>query len=337
MVTVIIPAFNAADTISATLRSACRQSHRNLEIMVIDDGSRDNTADHVERAMAADHRIRLIRQDNAGVAAARNTGLAEARGEFVAPLDADDLWHIDKVARQVRRWNQTSDAAMVYCWSVDIDDDDRVIERRLDAPRFEGDVSAALVVANFIDNSSVPLFRREALIDAGGWDEKLRACKAQGCEDWMLYLRIATAGKVLLEPAFLVGYRQTAQAMSRNVAAMNRSKALVLAEARRSQPHLPRRLWRWAGAAFDHYTADILEADGRGLRSLAWRTRAIVRDPAWLLSTTARRKIKGILGRKAQGTAERPRFDDVPPEPEFFYRPDRWTSRRRAALTRLQG
>src|ERR1700674_400681 len=89
LVTVVIPAFNAARTIDETLRSVRSQTHRRLEILIVDDGSTDATPQIVERHVAEDRRIRLIRQPNAGVAAARNKGVVEAAGDLVAPIDAD--------------------------------------------------------------------------------------------------------------------------------------------------------------------------------------------------------------------------------------------------------
>ena len=85
LVSVIIPAYNAAHFLPETLQSACRQTYPSIEIIVVDDGSTDGTADAVRAATAADRRIRLIRQANAGVAAARNTAIEAARGEFLAP------------------------------------------------------------------------------------------------------------------------------------------------------------------------------------------------------------------------------------------------------------
>src|SRR5438045_2856629 len=92
LVTVIVPAYNAGVTIGATLDSIRAQTHTNLEVLVIDDGSTDATAKIVQRHASVDPRIRLIRQSNEGVAAPRNRGIAEARGEYLAPIDADALW-----------------------------------------------------------------------------------------------------------------------------------------------------------------------------------------------------------------------------------------------------
>src|SRR5260221_13860612 len=89
LVSVIIPAYNAQATLDETLNSVRSQTHRNLEIVVVDDGSTDDTAIVAQRHSAVDSRVHIIRQDNAGVAAARNAGIAATSGRYVAPIDAD--------------------------------------------------------------------------------------------------------------------------------------------------------------------------------------------------------------------------------------------------------
>lgn len=99
-VSVVIPAFNAVDTLAATLRSVAGQTHRNLEILVVDDGSTDDTASLVEEAGATDPRIHLLGDGaNHGRSRARNTGIDAATGEWVGFVDADDLWAPDRVER----------------------------------------------------------------------------------------------------------------------------------------------------------------------------------------------------------------------------------------------
>jgi glycosyltransferase involved in cell wall biosynthesis len=91
LVSVIVPVFNSEQFIVPAIQSALRQTYRNLEVIVVDDGSTDQTAELIAAEAASDPRVRIIRQPNSGVAAARNRGVAAARGEFIAPLDADDL------------------------------------------------------------------------------------------------------------------------------------------------------------------------------------------------------------------------------------------------------
>src|SRR5688572_14797440 len=100
-VSVIIPAYNAEGTLADTLRSVSRQTYELLDIIVVDDGSTDQTARIAAKFAAGDSRIRVFTKENGGVASARNYGIGHARGEYVAPIDADDVWHPTKIEKQV--------------------------------------------------------------------------------------------------------------------------------------------------------------------------------------------------------------------------------------------
>jgi glycosyltransferase involved in cell wall biosynthesis len=339
LVSILIPAYNAASTIADTLRSALDQNYPAIEVVVVDDGSQDETARIVQTIANADTRVRFIRQVNQGSASARNTALGASSGCFIAPLDADDLWHRDKIARQVRRLDEGG-IGVVYCWSSDIDAEGRIIAHRLDLDRYEGNVLAALVVTNFIDSSSVPLISRAELEAIGGWDVTL----PQGCEDWQLYLRLAQRCSFGLEPAFLVGYRQGPATQSRNVRQMRKSYRLVMAEVRRSSPALPARVHRWSRAEFDFYTASLLN-QSQSVSRLFFLTRGILRDPVWLLRRSTREKfrrwIAGPLERKGMASVSRLRpsskvglpFDALAPEPGEEVPEGPWIARRRQWLS----
>lgn len=343
-VSVLIPAYNAQATLLQTLQSVERQSFGDFEVIVVDDGSRDDTARIGADFAARDARFRLVRQANAGTAAARNAALALARGEWIAPLDADDLWHPDKLARQVQCLKAAPPATvLVYSWSVDIDERSLVTSRRLDLDRFEGDAYAALVLTNFIGNSSVPLVRRDALVAVGGWDASLRTRAAQGCEDWQLYLRLAEVGDFVLAPGFLTGYRQTPSSMSRQVPEMTRSYELVMAEAKAGHPELPAELFRWSRAAFDYYRFEMLRDSASLLLSLRALLSAVRRDPQWLRRRSTREKLKrwllspldGIRGKRA--TAEVPQgFYEASPEPPFEVNEGDYFEARRRSVSVLR-
>ena len=107
MVSVIVPVYRAERWIEGTLRSALSQTYANLEVVVVDDGSPDRCAELVAGVAATDPRVRLIRQENAGLSAARNAGVAAARGRYVAPLDADDLFgQIDQMPMRRREMRE---------------------------------------------------------------------------------------------------------------------------------------------------------------------------------------------------------------------------------------
>jgi glycosyltransferase involved in cell wall biosynthesis len=213
-VTVVIPAYNAENTIDETLRSARSQTHRNIEIIVVDDGSMDQTAAIVARHAREDRRVRLIQQVNGGVARARNHGIREARGGLIAPLDSDDLWAPSKIKEQLGALREAGDeVALVYTLFAAIDETGRIVYHQ-SGSGFEGRVMAELCDSNFIGNGSSVLMRRSAVLAAGGYDSRLRDMRAEGCEDYLLYFRIAERYEFRCVPEYLTGYRESAVSMS---------------------------------------------------------------------------------------------------------------------------
>jgi len=242
LVAVIIPAYNAARTIDSTLWSVRNQTHSILDIVVVDDGSTDATVDIVARHAEDDPRVRLISQKNAGVAAARNRGIAQTRAEFVAPVDADDLWHPTKLEKQLALMLEGGErVGLVYSWSVTIDEDGMIVglDHHSDA---EGDVIVEMCRRNFLGNASSALIRRAAILKAGGYDSALREMGGQGCEDWLLYLAIADVWRFGVVKEYLTGYRVVEGNMSSNVLSMWRSHQLVSERMTASWPHRSRYL-----------------------------------------------------------------------------------------------
>lgn len=102
LVSVIIPAYNAESFIEETLKSVLAQTYPAIEVLVIDDGSQDRTPEIVAGMAERDPRVVLVKQSNAGVAAARNLGIDQSKGEFIAPIDADDIWYPENLEKQVQ-------------------------------------------------------------------------------------------------------------------------------------------------------------------------------------------------------------------------------------------
>ncbi|MGX9115476.1 glycosyltransferase family 2 protein [Mesorhizobium sp. BHbsci] len=226
---VVVPMFNAERTILPTLTSICQQSHQALDIIVVDDGSTDRSASIVAAYAEQDRRIRLFRQPNAGVAHARNSGAAATDAEFLAFVDADDLWAPSKIALQLRVLQEGgSSAGLAYCWFAEIDEDGRIFS--LKQPDADGRVLQRMCRNNFVGNGSSMLVRRSAFERAGQFDPSLRARNAQGCEDLLMCLRIAENYEFRVVPQYLVGYRRTSGNMSSDVMQMFRSYQIVLAE-----------------------------------------------------------------------------------------------------------
>ncbi|MER9330837.1 glycosyltransferase family A protein [Mesorhizobium sp. M0488] len=233
---VVVPMFNAERTIRSTLTSICRQNHQALDIIVVNDGSTDQSASIVASYAKQDRRIRLIGNSNGGVAHARNSGAASTDAEFLAFVDADDLWAPSKIALQLRALREGgSSAGLAYCWFAHIDQDGRVfsLNHRPDA---DGYVLQRMCRQNFVGNGSSMLVRRSAFERAGQFDPTLRARNAQGCEDLLMCLKIAENYEYRLVPQHLVGYRVTNLNMSSDVMQMLRSCEIVLAQFREKYP-----------------------------------------------------------------------------------------------------
>jgi hypothetical protein len=319
LVAVVVPAHNAAATLDATLHSARGQSYAHLEIIVVDDGSTDATARIAGAHGREDARVRLISQKQGGVASARNRAIAEARADFIATLDADDLWHPEKVERQMRALLDAGDACgLVYTFSVDIDEHGRAIQ--LDAAvkhSYQGFVLPELLLHNFVAGGSSPLLRKGAATEVGGYDPGLRAQGAQGCEDLKLYLAIAERHTFAAVPLPLTGYRVTSTSMSSNVARMLRSHHLVTEPYRESFPDEVR-LGRVYLAL--HYAGRELAVGNYS----SWR-RTLLEAARTDLGATARAMVRTLLRHvvptarhRAASTAERTSFPAAraaPPRP----------------------
>ena len=205
-VSVVITDYNGAAFIDRTLMCARNQTYEPLEIIVVDDGSTDASPEIVAAHAKLDPRIRMVRQANAGVAAARNRGVRKARGDLIAFLDHDDLWHNSIIEKQVARFNACGETtAVVYAWSCLIDREDRIISPTAE-PRFEGRVLAQMCRGNFIGNGSAGMIRRRAIEDVGGCEEELSGDFA-GYDDSQLYLKLAERYEFAVVPELLVGYR----------------------------------------------------------------------------------------------------------------------------------
>lgn len=221
---IIVPAFNVAATIGETLTFLLAQTFDDYEIIVIDDGSTDDTSVVVE-PFCADHRVRLIHQRNRGLAGARNSGIAAARGEFIGFCDADDLWEAEKLAAHVRHLTRTRRVGVSYSGSSLIDDNGDVLRTR-QRPRLRNVSTQHILKRNPVGNGSAPVIRRAVFEQIAyrpphettrDWyfDETLRQS-----EDLECWLRIALTTDWEFEgiPGLLTRYRISSGALSANTA-----------------------------------------------------------------------------------------------------------------------
>jgi glycosyltransferase involved in cell wall biosynthesis len=191
---VVIPAYNVAPFIGDTLASLRSQTMAEWEAIIIDDGSRDGTGDVV--AAFADPRVRLVAQANAGVSAARNRGMAEARGDALCFLDADDWLSPDALARMLAALGDGAVAAYgAYAFVAEEAHPGADPLWTKTGPFPEGDIVERLLVTNLFHNGGHMLIRREAAAAAGGFLAGVRFG-----EDWEYWLRLAVRGRFATVP-----------------------------------------------------------------------------------------------------------------------------------------
>jgi glycosyltransferase involved in cell wall biosynthesis len=191
----------------------------------------------------------VIRQSNAGPAAARNRAIAASRAEYVACIDADDLWVPDKLAWQLTALAEAPTAGVAYGWTdvVDTDLAYAYSDRRI---RHDGDVYAALLLGNFIFSGSNTMMRRSVLERVGGFDETMRAV-----EDWELHVRIAKRYPFVCVPRVLLHYRLTEHSLSSRLDLMEAAFSYACTKIFAAAPAEHARLESRCRAAFYLYLA----------------------------------------------------------------------------------
>jgi glycosyltransferase involved in cell wall biosynthesis len=202
-VSVIIPAFNAAPTIGRALDSVRAQTGVGAEVLIIDDASADNTVEVVKQLIRRDENIRLIRMPkNGGASAARNAGIREARGRYLAFLDADDIWLPGKLLKQFAAIEADPDVTLVTCNSQMTSAAGVPLkEGHVNRPPVAGkDAWKTLLVYNFLPTPTI-LTHTDMVRELGGFDEAL----AVG-EDLDLWIKLAVRGKVAVLPEILINY-----------------------------------------------------------------------------------------------------------------------------------
>ncbi|MDC0835920.1 Beta-13-glucosyltransferase [Geitlerinema sp. FC II] len=220
LISVVIPVYNGEATIRATIASVLDQSFRDFELIVIDDGSTDNTVEIVKAI--ADPRISVFSYANAGQAESRNRGAKLASGEFLSFIDADDLWTPDKLDAQLQALKDRPDAAVAYSWTAHVDEGDRFFRH---GPRlsFEGNVYEKLIINDFVGSGSNVLVRKSAFFDVGGFETSFPPA-----EDWELWVRLAAKYRFVVVPKAQILYRTLTRSASFNVAKMEASSLKVI-------------------------------------------------------------------------------------------------------------
>lgn len=189
-VTVVIPAYNAADFITKTLDSVIIQSFKEYEIIVVDDGSQDNTEEIVNNYMCK-YGItgRCIRQENKKIAGARNTGIRAARGEYIALLDHDDLWYPDKLRTIMDEFKLHPEADLI-CHNLFITKDGKKVGILKNGPASPNMYKKLLLTRNLLSPSATA-FKRQKALEIGGFRENSEFITVEDYDFWMRLSKIA--------------------------------------------------------------------------------------------------------------------------------------------------
>ncbi len=296
-VSLIIATFNHARFLDAAIDSALAQTLGAVDVIVVDDGSTDDTPAVLARYAG---RVRVLRQPNRGLAAARNAGLAAARGTYVAFLDADDVMASTKLAAQLAVLERSPTIGWTYCdvliETVATRTTVTASERfGYGARALDGWLFPELIHGNFIP-AIAPMIRRTALDAVGGFDERLTAL-----EDWDMWLRLSLIAEARYTPAVLVTYRIRPGGMSEDRARMDRNRFCVLDKINRTRPvaleslgSVGRRLiadtHNWLGKEA-YASGDWSEARRRfaaSVLTVPWQ-----REASWLLGKSLVRTARG--------------------------------------------
>lgn len=226
----VIPLFNCEQYIAISIQSIQSQTYPVNKIIVVDDGSTDNSAATVENIAKEDSRILLLRGTNQGLSAARNKGIRASSADFIAFLDADDAWFPDKLAEQMTIFSSQKDSAFIHTQALAIDPAGKTTDGMFSIGPCQPDLqiivqsqfnsirSGEYIVAG---SASSVIARRDMIIRAGLFDETMRS----GAEDWDMWARLAEQGDVAFIPKPLVKIRVHPQSMQRSISAEARARS----------------------------------------------------------------------------------------------------------------
>lgn len=295
-ISVVIPAYNVEQTIIETVESVLQQTFTDFEIIVINDGSTDRTVELLQTI--EDQRLKVFSYKNGGLPVARNRGIARARSEFIAFLDADDLWTEDKLELQLKALQQNPEAGVAYSWTsfMDVNEQGKPVSF-LPSPQysFTGNVYKNLLVSDFVHSGSNTLIRRKAIDTVGEFDST-----CTGCADWDYWLRLAAKWHFVVVPKYQILYRRTHGSMSSKVEVMKKEALIAIEKAYQAAPPELQYLKTHTMTGFHIYCASLYlqhRSDRNGLsqaRKHLWS--AILLNPKLLLDrTTQKLSIKFLL------------------------------------------
>lgn len=297
-VSVIIPTYNTARYLPEAIESVLKQTYQDFEIIVLDDGSNDNTKEIVMKYNDnIKNKIRYIYQENKGVAVARNTAIKNARGEFIALLDADDKYYPNRLEEGIKVIGSNPGIGLVHADDMETFEDGKCIG----TPKRNKRVLSGYIFKNLFThkaNISSPtvLVRKECFDKVGLFDENLTRL---GCEDREAWLRIAREYRIEYINKVLAYYRHQRAGLSKNREKMMRGRYYVV-DKFFSQGYVSKSLRRIALGRIHRESGDELLKASKYEESRKEYLRSLVYWPfcfwPWLNFIKSLLKIKSLLG-----------------------------------------
>jgi glycosyltransferase involved in cell wall biosynthesis len=279
VVSVVVPAYNVAAYIEPAVESVLAQTLSNFELIVVDDGSTDDTWQRLAR-FRDDPRVRIISEPNRGLPGAIARGIELTSAPLVAFLDGDDLWAPPKLERHADFFALHPEVDLTFSWSRMVDEDGVATGRA--SPAWRGSVSfAQLLIENVVGNGSAPVIRRAALLAAGGIDTSFLCC-----HDWEFLLRVALLrpDNVQAVPECLTYYRSRPGQLTRNVDLMERHYERLMERARTLAPSETSRVETLSRSNMRRFLAFSSYQDGAYPVALRMLRRSLVTAPGCFLS-----------------------------------------------------
>lgn len=253
MVSVIIPTYNRERTIVRAVESVLEQSYRDLEVLIVDDGSEDGTRKLLEKI--EDERLHyLLLEENGGPSRARNAGVHHAKGEWIAFQDSDDVWREDKLEQQLRYAAKHPEYSMIYGYCLVHREGETALRAPLEPfPEvMEGDMLSTLLVRNVIAAPTM-MMKRMCFLETGGFKTDYHAN-----EDWDFVIRFSKQFLIGLLPEIVIDVYMQKDGVSSRIGEYYESRCRILAENRKELMEL---------GLFDRVAMDILErAKGSGIQ-----------------------------------------------------------------------
>ncbi|MPY24831.1 glycosyltransferase family 2 protein [Shewanella sp. YLB-07] len=294
-VSVIMPIYNVQHFVKSAINSVLIQSFTNFELILVNDGSTDKSVDICHSIH--DHRIRIVNHtENKGLSAARNTGIRHAIGKYIAFLNADDMWHSDKLKMHVKHLSQSPKVGISFSRSSFMSHKGRLIHF-YQMPQLTGITAAHLLCRNPVGNGSAAVIRREALNDIRFqalnhsenytcyFDERFR--QSEDIECW-LRIMATTEWKMEGIPAPLTFYRLSQRGVSSNIMKQLASWEMMIDKAKQFAPKLLKRHEQDARAYQHRYLARQAIRNGQGKNAIKLINSALRISPSILLNETSR-------------------------------------------------